>query len=107
MKKIVETCKYVVRCMVYDEYSELEKKGILSIVSESDIKRVLLEYDSNKKIIMPPEEYFDEIDIIEYNDKSGYYIDIDLWYSTGQSDLTLQLDIKKDGKVLIEDIRVM
>ena len=64
---------------------------------KSDFKRVLNDYNSSENIIIPPDDYYQHIYVNEYKDGSGYHVDLDLWYRNGQSDLTLQLDIRKKG----------
>ena len=82
-----------------------------SRVSESDIRRVLNEYNSNESIMIPPDDYYEKIYINEYKDGSGYHVDIDLWYCNGRSDLTLQVDIQKkecnELSFKIDDLRVL
>ena len=84
---------------------------MLSRVSESDIRRVLNEYNSNESIMIPPDDYYEKIYINEYKDGSGYHVDIDLWYCNGRSDLTLQVDIQKkecnELSFKIDDLRVL
>ncbi len=106
-KEVIEYCKNIVQCLVNEDYADLEKKGILGRVSQEDIKRVLLEYDDRNHITMPANQYFDELDINEYSDKSGYWVDIDIFYENQMSDLTLQLDFRKNGLVLIDDLHVL
>lgn len=105
--EVIEYCKYIVRCLVNENYADLEKKGILDRVSQEDIKRVLLEYDEQNHISMPASQYFKELEINEYDDKSGYWIDITMFYNNQISDLTLQLDFCKNGFVRIDDLRVL
>lgn len=111
MEEIIRLCKYVMECMVNDDYDILEKDGMLVRVSEKDIKRVLHEYNPNGDIIIPPDDCYDKIYINQYNDGSGYHVDIDLWYCSGRSDLTLQLDIRRNGNneltAIIDDLRVL
>lgn len=105
--EVREYCQYIVQCLVDEKFVELETKGILTRVSEEDIKRVFNEYDDKNHISMPPISYFKELEIHEYNDHSGYWIDIDLFYNNQISDLTLQLDFRKNGKVIIDDLHVL
>lgn len=63
----------------------MEKKGILARVSEDDIKRVFKDYDERNHISIPPCSYFNELEINEYNDCSGYWIDIDMFYNNDVS----------------------
>lgn len=105
--EVIEYCKYIVQCLVNEDYVDLQKKGILDRVSQEDIKRVLLEYDKQNHISMPTNQYFNELDVNEYNDKSGYWIDIEMFYNSQKSDLTLQLDFRKNGVVLIDDLHVL
>lgn len=105
--EILECCKYIVRCLVNEDYSDLEKRGIMDRVSREDVKRVLSEYDSKSYITMPTNQYFDKLDINEYSDKSGYWVDINMFYNNQTSDLTLQLDFRKNGLVIIDDLHVL
>lgn len=111
MEDIIRICKHVIECMVDSDYKLLENEGALTRVSEKDIKRVLNDYNSSENIIMPPDDYYQHIYINEYKDGSGYHVDLDLWYRDGQSDLTLQLDIRKKGYgkliFIIDDLRVL
>lgn len=111
MTKIYNICKLVMECIVSDNYEPLQKEGALIRTSESDIKRVLTEYEPNEVPIMPPDDYFEKsVDIYQYTDGSGYHVDINFWYKTGESDLTIQLDIRRKGGQLyfiIDDIHVL
>ncbi len=111
MEEIIKICKHVIECMVNDNYELLEIEGALERVSERDIKRVLHEYNPDENIIIPPEEYYKKIYVNKYNDGSGYHVDVDLWYYSGRSDLTLQLDLRQkeenELEVIIDDLRVL
>lgn len=106
--EVVDYCKYIVKCLADENYCELESKGILEIVPEEDLKRVLKEYDKDKKITMPREKQFwERIDIIKYNNQTGYTVDIDVFLDNELSDLTLQVELLYNGKVTIEDLHVL
>lgn len=111
MEEIIKICKHVIECMVNDNYELLEVEGALERVSERDIKRVLHEYNPDENIIIPPEEYYKKIYVNKYNDGSGYHVDVDLWYYSGRSDLTLQVDLRQkeenELEVIIDDLRVL
>ena len=111
MEEIIKICKHVIECMVNDNYELLEIEGALERVSERDIKRVLHEYNPDENIIIPPEEYYKKIYVNKYNDGSGYHVDVGLWYYSGRSDLTLQLDLRQkeenELEVIIDDLRVL
>ncbi len=111
MDEIIRICKHVIECMVDNDYELLAKEGALTRVSEKDIKRVLNEYNPGAGIINPPDDYYQCVYVNEYKDGSGYNVDLDLWYYDGQSDLTLQIDIRKKGYdelvFRIDDLRVL
>ena len=111
MEEVYRICKLAMECIVNNNYIRLEKLNALTRVSESDIKRVLAEYNPDEHPIRPPDSFFEEAAYIgKYNDGSGYYVDINLWYKTGESDLTLQLDIRWKGNKLnftIDDLHVL
>ena len=111
MDEIYRICQFAMDCIVHGSYKLLNDCNALARVSESDIKRVLAEYNPGKSPVMPPDSYFKESAyIIEYRDGSGYHVDINLWYPSGESDLTLQLDIRKrQGRLsfIIDDIHVL
>ncbi len=110
-EKIIQICKSAMACIVDDSYAFLEEQQALSRASEQDIKRVLREYNPEELPVMPPDSYFEEsADVYEYRDGSGWHVDINLWYPDGESDLTLQLDIRKRGNHLafiIDDLHVL
>lgn len=111
MTEVYQICKLAMSCIASDDYKPLREENALTRVSEKDIKRVLKEYNPNETPSMPPEGYFEEAAYINtYTDRSGYHVDIDLWYGSGRSDLTLQLDIRKrQGRLafIIDDIHVL
>ena len=110
-EELIQICKSAMACIVEDSYTFLEDQQALSRVSSKDIRRVLKEYNSKELPVMPPDSYFEESAYMgEYRDGSGWYVDINLWYPDGESDLTLQLDIKKCGNQLafiIDDLHVL
>lgn len=111
IRKIAEICKTAMECIVSGLYQPLEERHALSRTSEQDIRRVLKEYSPEESPVMPPDSYFEEsTDIYKYRDGSGWHVDINLWYPGGESDLTLQLDIRKRGNQLafiIDDLHVL
>lgn len=111
MDEIYCICKLAMECIVHSNYTLLKDCKALTRVSENDIKRVLAEYNPNELPVMPLDSYFKETAYIgTYTDGSGYYVDINFWYPSGESDLTLQLDIRKQqGKLsfIIDDIHVL
>ena len=110
-EEIIQICKFAMACIVEDSYTFLEEQQALSRVSSKDIRRVLKEYSPRERPVMPPDSYFEEsVDVYEYRDGSGWHVDINLWYPDGESDLTLQLDIRKRGNQLafiIDDLHVL
>ena len=108
---IYHICKSAMECIVSKNYEPLRKVNALTRVSESDIKRVLAEYNLGEVPVMPPDSYIEKAAYINtYNDGSGYLIGINLWYRSGESDLTLQLDIRKKDNGLafiIDDLHVL
>ena len=111
MNEIYSICKSVMKCIVTDEYQILEEQQALVRVPKEAIKRVLSEYNPKEKPVMPPDDYFEKAaDIYRYTDGSGYHVDINLWYAFGESDLTLQLDIRKRAgqlSFIIDDLHVL
>lgn len=100
IRKIAQICKTAMECIVSGHYRPLEDRNALSRTSEQDIRRVLKEYNPKELPVMPPDSYFEEsADVYEYRYGSGWYVDINLWYPDGESDLTLQLDIRKRGNL--------
>lgn len=110
-EEIIQICKSAMACIVDDSYAFLEEQQALSRVSSKDIRRVLKEYNPKKWPIMPPDSYLEEAaDVYEYRDGSGWHVDIDLWYPGGVSDLSLQLDIRKQGdhlSFIVDDLHVL
>ena len=110
-EEIIQICKSAMACIVDDSYAFLEEQQALSRVSSKDIRRVLKEYSPREQPVMPPDSYFEESAYIgEYRDGSGWHVDINLWYPDGESDLTLQLDIRKQGdhlSFIVDDLHVL
>ena len=110
-EEIIQICKFAMACIVEDSYTFLEEQQALSRVSSKDIRRVLKEYSPRERPVMPPDSHFEEsADVYEYRDGSGWHVDIDLWYPGGVSDLTLQLDIRKQRNHLsfiVDDLHVL
>lgn len=111
MEEVYRICKLAMECIVSSNYMLLKKLNALTRVSESDIRRVLAEYNPDEHPVMPPDNFFEEAAYIgKYSDGSGYHADINLWYKTGESDLTLQLDIRGKSnklKFTIDDLHVL
>lgn len=111
VRQIIHICKSAMACIVEGCYTFLEEQQALSRVSEQDIKRVLREYNPEELPVMPPDFHFEKSAYIgEYRDCSGWHVDINLWYPYGESDLTLQLDIRKHKSQLvfmIDDLHVL
>lgn len=107
-EEVINYCKYIVHCLAENKYDELEAKGILEVVSENGIKRVINEYAEDSRITIPDDDqYVGKIDIYQYNDNTGYAVDIDIYLNNELSDLTLQVQILHSGKVTIEDLHVL
>jgi len=63
----------------------------------STIEKLINNYPGN--ITLPPEEAFNEIDFIEYENRPGEgEIDFDLWYDNKRSDLTINAEVYVDNK---------
>ena len=111
MTEIYHICKLTMECIVSGNYEPLRKENALTRVSESDIKRVLAEYNPGEAPVMPPAGYFEKAPYFNtYTDGSGCHVGINLWYGSGERDLTLQLDIRKrDNKLkfIIDDLHVL
>jgi hypothetical protein len=68
--------------------------------------------DYGEKHIMPPPEYWDELDEIQIRGRREWFVDADLWTEAGEnSDYTMQVRVieEPDGtcSVFIEDVHVM
>ena len=114
MENVNRLCKQILSYLIEENYLQLEKDGALKRVTSNDIQRVLYEYDKDGKLTMQNDEYFvsENIYVCEYDDKSGYHVDIDLWINGRKTDLILQIDIKINSKgdiigYQIDDIRVL
>lgn len=110
MEEIYAICKTAMACIVRNDYKFLRKQNALTRAAEADIKRVLSEYDPSQNPMMPPDSYYREsAHIYTYTDGSGYAVEFNFWYPSGESDLELQLDIRKrrDGlHFIIHDVLV-
>lgn len=109
-EKVLCICKNIVHCIVEKDYSTLEQNNVFVRVSSDDLNRVLSEYmelNGYEAIVDPPNEFWEGISVGTYNDNSGYWVDVDLWFDDEMSDLTLQIEVMQDGSFMIDDCHVL
>lgn len=107
MKK---TVKDIVVLLAEKKYAEISKI-VNGKLSADEIKAAI--DDFGEEIIIPNDDIFNAIDIvqIENSDQEAYSIDFDLWTKeSGLSDLTLQLTVKKYAdciEIKLDNIHVL
>jgi len=109
---IVESTKYVVKCLVNEDYEAIEifTQGIRA--TKDDIRQMIQDY--GKTLIFPPKEAFEEdlnIIAVENSDMPKYSVYFHLWTKEeGMSDLSLELTVifeDNECKVELDDIHVL
>lgn len=108
--KIKNTVKKIVELLADKKYDEL-KAITKSDLSPAEIKAIIEEF--GERIIVPSDDKFDGIDIVEIEiaETESYSVDFDLWTKeSGLSDLTLQLTvINGNGNIraILDSIHVL
>ncbi|WP_078427550.1 DUF7668 domain-containing protein [Alkalihalobacterium alkalinitrilicum] len=85
------------------------KTKLIEEITIDDIKEELNHWGT---LTYPPDEAYEKINYIEYNDGSGYAMEFELWFDNQLSDLTLSCEaiIDQEERVLsftIENLHVL
>jgi hypothetical protein len=89
--QIVLIAKEATIMLIREQYSLLLKKGW---VTEEMIEYFKEVFELNGKPTFPNEEF--EIDVYEFNDNSGYGVDVRLWIEHLETDFFLQAEAETD-----------
>jgi len=102
--------KQVVHCLVQSRWQDLEMIACCERVPPPDIKRVL-ERHGVVLALHPEDKWPLCIEVYATESEDTLFVDVDLWTTLGQCDLTLQLScVGEPGSnfmVRIEDLRVL
>ncbi len=110
-RQIKEIVASLIALLVEGEYSEIERKTNGARLSAEEIKTAVEQY--GRKLVPPPSEAYDEMDVIEVKGSGvpQWSITMPLWTKEeGRSDLSVELTIfKKTEGVTVEldDIHVL
>jgi len=110
-QKLRDITRQLVTMLVVGDYQAIEKLTRRKRLSAEDIKRSVIEY--GRKLVMPPEQRFMELDSIEVQGANPPAVGIrfDLWtLEEGRSDLTLEFTVRGDHQsyeVEIDDLHVL
>ena len=107
-KKIIFLLKTLVESLVNKEYSTIEKRGESGEYNAEELKDLVEEYGGI--ITTPPEEDYNNINIIKIESEPEYAIEYELWVDNEKSDLTLSANIRfneSERKITIENIHVL
>ena len=90
--KIKEETKQIVRWLVACDYDAIEKYTNSVRLPADELKYAVGDY--GREIVMPPDENFDELDIIKVENAREWSVRCSLWTKEeGRSDLTLELSL--------------
>ena len=110
-KRVTDELRRIIKLFVDGNYSALAIKAQGIRLSANDMKYAIRTY--GKSLVFPPDEAFDNIDIIEVKNSKPrrYSLRFDFWTKEeGRSDLTLEATVIEDAERLrweIDDIHVL
>ncbi len=111
-QKLLRTLHQIVTMLVEKDYQTLESLSNGIRLTALEIETAIKEY--SRTIVMPPENVFKNIDIIEVNGSKPkqWSVYFNLWtVEEGQSDLALELTLidsdKQTYEVQLDDIHVL
>lgn len=92
---ITKMLQYIIRLLVEKKYKELERLTSSRRLTSLEIENAIADY--GEVLIFPPDEAFNQIDVIEINGSNpkSWSIRFDLWTEVeGLSDLSLEATLK-------------
>ena len=107
--RIAGSVRGVVELLVSGNYDQLERATNGQRLSADEIRNALNDY--GRKLVMPPIEAFEHLDVIEVEGKSPrqWSVRMDLW-TEEESDLSIELTVIQPGTrmvVVIDDLHVL
>ena len=94
--------------LVNGQFELIYENDYAKKLSIDDVKDEILAYPS--KLTIPPDVFFENLDLYETNFENQIWIDIPLWFNYIESDLTLSCliyEINNEYLFSIEDIHVL
>jgi hypothetical protein len=100
-----EAVRLLLGMLANRDYAGIEKVTRGPRLTVAELERAVREYGA--KLALPPSRELDELDMIRVTgaDLPRYSVAVDLWTTTGRSDLTLELELE-ENHVGLYDIRV-
>ncbi|PLR77521.1 hypothetical protein CU633_09990 [Bacillus sp. V3-13] len=105
---IIALLKPLVNSLVKGEYEFIQQSGRSGLYTAGELKDLIDDYGG--KLTIPPEEDYENINIIAIDNEPEYVVEYELWVNGEKSDLTLSctIHIKEDEKnIVIENIHVL
>jgi hypothetical protein len=110
-ERLRDTIRRLVELLVAKDYDEIERftRGVR--LSAESLREAVRRY--GHELVVPPEEAFERLDIIEMetpSDPRKWSVRFDLWTKEeGRSDLTLELTIFDGGEIgaEVDDLHVL
>ncbi|QXH44774.1 hypothetical protein KSS93_18015 [Pseudomonas xanthosomatis] len=105
-KEIIADIKDLVTAISTLDVPTITQRNWQSRTTTIDLERVMLEYGNT--FIAPPENFFDYAECYDFEDGTGYQIEIPLWtLEEGRSDLVVTIELNNNSKeISISDLRV-
>ncbi len=95
--------RHVVRLLVERRFKELEEASHGVRLNAQAMQDAVDELE--ERLAMPPEKSWDDLDAVAIRNRSGAYaVKVDLWTSSGRSDLSIELTLYSKGKVSIIEV---
>ena len=108
VEKIIPLLKLLVENLVEGEYQLIQLTARSGPYTSEDLKELVEDYGG--RLTIPPDEDYKNINIIEVEYETEYFIEYELWVDGEKSDLTLSCTvqfIEDDVRIMIENIHVL
>ncbi|MCY9849210.1 DUF7668 domain-containing protein [Pectobacterium jejuense] len=93
-KHINDAVKNLVSLLVKAEFDLLDEYGMLGPSTKVEYADALKNYlGQDNQLVMPPDAYFDRLDIYETKQQDKVRVDFDLWDTSGFCDLTAKISV--------------
>lgn len=99
-RRVASTTREIVQWLVQRDYDEIEKRTDRVRLSAVELRNAVDEY--GRRLLMPPDVAFDELDVVEIDTKGGaraWSVRVDLWTEEeGRSDLSLEMTMREPNE---------
>lgn len=103
---IKEQVKLLLKEIVIDLVNGNYERIQMKLIEELEVDNLKEELSYWESLTMPPDQAFEKINFIEYEDGSGYAMEFELWIDDNESDLTLSCEANVDHKGNVDSLLI-